>query len=943
MKNVLPVQPRDWLIVPSEAHVETNRILGFDSFTLRRLVQEQAELEFADRAATTPESSRLLLAKLRGLSASVAHDLDQTVGKLRRAGTSIRSLEATRLPRGGYFAELLQDLDDALNRRLLYDDRSSPWAAARRLAQVQEHPQLPNGAALVRGLAGWDNATLAVLESLDHRLRKMGQEGLYLELPESDDGPLGEAVSGLATELETRWSDRQHSPSLKFVKTAPVDRTRVDCIEAYDAESEARAVARTVVEALARGESIDRVAIVPVRLEEAFLEPLRFELARAKIPFAEPRGRPAIASPRAHAALSLLRLARGPLGRDALLDVLRVPELQNSRWFSDAPGELGELLHEISLLPLRYDRTGHDLRDELDDHLAKLSQEDSERAGALAGAKDHLFDWIDRLKRLSGPSPRHTLIGELGQLFESVGLAHLSEPTLRRALQTSDSGDSGLLRALGHDAAGARAVIMALERMSDASRAIGAETDLADVGSLLEELELSLQGISPTRGAVRTGALRIARPSEIAGLDFDSVVLCRTQGMRPPGGPSNTGLGADLEARLAAAERPQSPGAEHRFEALAVLWSLACARRATVTWASHEEARPLAPSRLTRWLLDRDLSCRREPSSPLLPGARLAHLPEKPSAWAEHRIATEQNRARFFADPSAPVDPYNGQAGTLAPFFSADADRPLGVTTLERSLRCPFLGFTSQVLRATLADPIEDAISARERGSLLHEALAQGLSAVRELWGLRGPKELARIALEHAQALLEQRGRSPLRRAGLKSTLGDVASLLRHIFEADDGYRFVFSEQSFGKNASWQPLRIGETFLAGRVDRIDLGDHGKRLRVIDYKTRLPSLAEQERALQPALYGLKAAVELGAEQVEFVFLALQGRTPRARTVFATTPDGEPIREGAQRALSVLKTLKAGSVPPRPASSSDCVRCTARDICRRPLSAPESLET
>lgn len=928
----------DSLLVPTEAHVEACATAGIPALTLRRLVQDLARAELGSTAPTTPESTRLLVARIRELPVRHAHALDQTIGSLRRAGTSASALARTGLPRGKYFAELFGELDRALETRSLYDDRSSAWAAARRLARVDGAPSL-TGSARVRGLSSWDNATLTLLETLDEHLRRQGNDGLVLELPVFQEPPLQDAVYGLASELETRWADRQHSPSLAFVAAPPLSSDRVDWIEAYDAESEARAVARTVLEALSRGTALDRIAVVPVELEEAFLEPLRFELSRAKIPFAEPRGRPAIASPRAHAAIELLRMARGPLSRDALVDVLRVPELRESAWFAEHSGALGELLHEVSLLPLRFDRTGTDFTDELADQLAEIRREDPAHAERLAPAHQSLLRWLAELGVLAEPGLRSAVIARSLALFESLGLMRSSERTLARALAGARAGRPELLDALGHDAAGARAVRTALERMSAAAFAIGAEGDSVRIGSVLDELELALEGVSPTGGAVRAGAVRIVRPRDVAGLSLDHAVLCRaSDAALDSRGRSDFGLGAEVEARLPLSERPTSAASEQRFTSLAVAWALSSATRISITWSSHSAARAVAPSRLAR-LLQPSVPGRREPASPLFASARPAHTRSRASEGALHRISVERRRAAFFADPQAPIDAYNGQTGPLGHLLGGDAQRPLSVTALERSLRCPFLGFTTSVLRATFVDPVEDAISARERGNLLHAALARALESVRALWGQRSPTELEQIAIEQARTLLEQRGRSPLRRAGLESTLTDVTSVLRYVLAQDDGYRFHLAEQAFGSGAAWSSLPIGEHFVTGRADRIDLALNGESVRVVDYKTRLPTKNEQQRALQPALYALKAASELGAEKVEFAYLALQGRNPQARTILSTTREGEPIRAGLASALIEIRRLESGFLPPRPAASSYCVRCQARDICRRPLSAPE----
>lgn len=940
-----PVRRGNWLVVPTEAHVEVATRMGCPARTLRRLVDTQARLRMPERAPTTPEATRLLVAHLRDVPPAHAHALDQMVGALRRAGTSREALVRTGLPRGRYLAELLGDLDAALEARALYDDRSSPWLAASHVAHAPEvAPELVSGAAVVRGLTSWDNATLCFLEALHARLRRAGQEGLCLELPRAEGGPLAEALHALASDLEARWAYRADAPSLAFVDVAPLSADWVSYIEAHDAQSEARAVARAVLDAIAGGTPLDRVVIVPVDLDEAFLEPLRFELGRAAIPFAEPRGRPALASPRAHAAIELLRLARGPLGRDALIDVMRVPGLRFDTWFGEHRGVLGELLHEITELPLRFDRSGSDLTSELDDHLAELARDDPEHGKRLAPAREGLTRWLDELRRLAEPAPRPLLIARAAALFESLGIDRVSERTLARALDAASAGRPELLQALGHDAAGARALSTALERLSSAAQAIGADREPIALGTLLDELELALQGVSPTGGAVRAAAVRIARPRDIAGLDFDQVILCRASDASLDGrAHADSGLSAEIEARLPPSERPTSGITEQRFVGLAVAWALAGARRVTVTWAGHDGTRTLGPSRLARAIVANRLPGHSEPASSLVAGSRPAHRRGRPSEGARQRAETELRRIAFYANPNAPLDAENGSAGDLAAFFGGTAERPLAVTAIERALRCPYLSFTANVLRATASDPVEDAISARERGSLLHAALARALTSVQDLWGRRPPSELEAIARDAARALLEQRGRSPLRRAGLECTLLDVAALLRFVFDEDTDYRFALAEQAFGKDGPWPPLAIGDRFVGGRVDRVDVSGDGTHVRVVDYKTRPPSREEKQSALQPPLYAQKAALELGAQKVSFTYLALNRRVPKSDVVFEAPVDGADIQAGIDRTLDTLQSLEAGLVPPRPAKAAHCARCAARDICRRPLSAPEGSES
>jgi RecB family exonuclease len=716
----------------------------------------------------------------------------------------------------------------------------------------------------------------------------------------------------------------------------------ISLIEAHDAGSEARAVARVVLEAIERGTPLDRIAIVPVDLAEAFLEPLRFELLRASIPFAEPRGRPAIAAPRAHAALELLRLARGPLGRDALVDVLRVPGLSLERWFSAGRAGLGELLHELDSLPLRVERVPGELLAELGDRLAQLASDDPAQAARLSPLRDGLGAWLQELSGLGQVARRSEHAARAQALFNELSLFEPSARTLRFALSRAARGARELLTGLGHDSVAASSVQTAFERSCSAAAALGVDSEQVPLASWLEEVELSLEGVAPARGAARAAAVRIARPDDVAGMALALVVLCRASDMSlDRAAPSESALGAELETALPLTARPPSTGLEQHFSALSVASALSRAERVVVTWALHDESTTLSPSRLAR-SLSRRASPRREPASPLSPSAHRTTpvSPRSPSAF--ERVSVERAHAAFYASPSSPLDGLNGEAGSLAAFFGGEPARPLAVTALERAIRCPFLAFSGGVLRATRDDPMGDAIGYRERGSLLHEALAAALEATRGAWGTSSALDLIERGAEAARALLEQRGRSSLRRAGLAGTLADVRAMLLFVFSHQDGLVFRYAERAFGDQAEWGPLELGPWLVSGRVDRIDASADGQRVRVIDYKTRAPKKADDLALLQPWLYARKVGLEFGAEQVEFCFLSFDKRNPTLRTVYDGAVEGEAISAALERAESTLASLRAGRVPARPASGSSCARCDARDICRRPLSAPESSE-
>lgn len=929
------------MLVPTERHVEALAGASEPAHTLRKVVRELAAEESPELAPTTPETTRLLAARLASVPVAHAVAVDNALGRLRRAGARPEML-ANAGERGRHFAELLSRANQTLAERQLRDDREAPWLAARRLDAELDSGARFGSSTRVRGLTRWDPCTLAFLEALHRTARKRGGQGLCLELPELDVTPLSNASDALASELEARWAGLNDPPEFVLVPSQALGAERLSLVEAHDAGSEARAVARVVLEAIERGTPLDRIAIVPVDLAEAFLEPLRFELMRASIPFAEPRGRPAIAAPRAHAALELLRLARGPLGRDALVDVLRVPGLTLDRWFNVGRGGLGELLHELDSLPLRIERAPGELLAELGDRLAQLRADDSAQATRLGALRDGLASFLVELAALGQLGARSEHAARAAALFAELSLFEPSARTLRFALSRATRGASELLMGLGHDAVAARAVETAFERSTSAAAALGVEGDRIPLADWLDEVELALEGVAPTRGAARAAAVRVARPDDVAAMDLSLVVLCRASDMSlDRAAPAESTLGSELEASLPSAARPVSAGLEQHFSALSVASALSRAERVVVTWALHDESTSLSPSRLARSLARR-ASPRREPASPLSAAARRAVPVTPASATASARVSIERAHIGFYASPSAPLDANNGDAGSLDAFFGGEPVRPLAVTALERAIRCPFLAFSGNVLRATRDDPMGDAIGYRERGSLLHEALAAALEATRGAWGTSPNEALVERGTEAARELLERRGRSALRRAGLANTLADVRAMLLWVFSHQDGLVFRYAERGFGEQAEWGPLELGPWQVSGRVDRIDVNADGRRVRVIDYKTRAPRKVDDLTLLQPWLYARKVGLELGAEEVEFCFLSFDKRNPTLRQVYDGPVDGEAISAALERAQTTLIGLRTGRVPARPGSSSSCARCDARDVCRRPLSAPESSE-
>ena len=330
-----------------------------------------------------------------------------------------------------------------------------------------------------------------------------------------------------------------------------------------------------------------------------------------------------------------------------------------------------------------------------------------------------------------------------------------------------------------------------------------------------------------------------------------------------------------------------------------------------------------------------------EPASPLDPLARRVLALVKPSVGVRARAARDMRRQKFYENPDSLLDVENGAAGPLAVWVGGGAERPLALTQLERYARCGFLAFSGLVLRATQDDVVGDGLSARERGTLIHEALAVALSGSREHFGTRDVAELERAAVARAEAFLRARVSSKLRGAALGAALDDVTALLRWSFENSDGVWFAEAERAFGKDEAWSALAVAEYFVSGRIDRIDSNTDGSAIRVIDYKTGNVRLAGDhgDQLLQPWLYARKVAEEYGAQRVSAGYLSLQRRKPEWKAALEESePAAAAVADKVQRAAALIQALHSGRVPARPLLPGSCTRCDARDICRRPLSAP-----
>ncbi len=895
--------------------------------TLRGLILEFADAAAAGRERAGPEVTRLI-AETVAPKPELAELLDAGLGALRKIGVGATQLAGLPGGRARLFAKTLERADAELARAKLRDERGDAWLAA----SAVDAASLPGITELA--VAAWTRlgaGELSLLERLHHELVRRGG-GVTLRFPGVSGDESRRAVESEQARLEARWAEDNDAPSVLRDDDQPASGLKLRLTRTPNLASEARAVVRAVQDKLSAGGRLDRIAIVPLELSEAFLEELRSALWAAKLPFSEPRGRPPIAGPNVHAALELLRLVGGPIRRDALLDVLAAPGLRTERWFG-AGGRVGlhALRELLSRTPVGFDRDGR----LLSAHARRLAEQRPTPASAAAVAA--LERVLDDLRGLGAGKTRAALVRDFSALVESLGLLQMSSRTLRLALEARDSGAPSLLTALSDDARGSATLSVALERLVEAAARLGLSDVAVTPRELSAELLRAMEGVGQSRGAARAAAVAIARPLEVAGLPLDLAVVCRasTACFSKSGATSaSLWLGAELCEALPRFQRPPSARDEEAATLTALNALLASAEETELIWSTSDGSSDTRESRFVEVLAHAaQVEPRNEPGSPLAPGARrIVALPPATAAVTLRADAELARQAFFFGHGARSA--FTGEVSELSAWVAPELP-PLPVTRLERYADCAFLGFSAIVLRATRDEGVTDALGVRERGIVIHAAVADALLAIA---GLERPDdELLGIALAAADRTLEAHAGSALRGAALRTTRGDVRSLVRWSLEHRD-YTFREAEKGFGEGEAWGPLQLGPYRLSGRIDRIDVSSDGKRARVIDYKSGQPPSRNDEHALQGWLYARKVSAELGTSEVQSLYLGLSRRVPLPKEIYSGSPDGTELRDRERFALGKLEDLRRGHVAAEPSRPARCERCDGRDLCRRPLSAP-----
>ncbi|MCC9206520.1 PD-(D/E)XK nuclease family protein [Arthrobacter sp. zg-Y769] len=263
-----------------------------------------------------------------------------------------------------------------------------------------------------------------------------------------------------------------------------------------------------------------------------------------------------------------------------------------------------------------------------------------------------------------------------------------------------------------------------------------------------------------------------------------------------------------------------------------------------------------------------------------------------------------------------------------------DPQKPISPTNLEDWVISPLAYFLRRVLKAELFEDVtlEVQISNLQRGNLMHQVLedyVRGLTDGSQTVSSERLLEIAEAAFEattNPAWLLHTWDRDKSRIRTDLQKVHDSDQQAR-----DDGWQHLAVEAEFGAEAGEPPVELdlpnGSTVrFRGKVDRVDRDSTGQVL-VIDYKTgkadKYKKLTREDPTaggtrFQLPVYGLFArrfSADPGAEvRAEYRFITADGKYERVG--YDVGPDVETrLREDAGL---VMAALQAGVFPPRPES-------------------------
>ena len=956
-------------------------LLGAPSLAARDRTPLTSIVESAAIRAVSEEASGLL-GELR-FHPSTHQSLKATFRELRNASDgTLEQLEA----RPGLQAEVVN-----LYRRFrertgsLYDSEDLAQAAANAVHRSEAAGLSDLGLVLFYQVRDITPAQGAMIEALSDT----GRCAVLLGLTGDDeaDGP----VNALANRLTRSLGPAKRHPE-------PDASASTHFLIAPDPHQEIRWIIRQMMSQAEQGTPFHRMAVL-YRKQDPYAALIRKELSLADIPIAGPDPMPLSDTAVGRTLTGLIQLSDGEFNRDAVSSwftscPVRPPEgasaeFSPSRWdaISKAAGIVGRLEKWTSRLETYASEL--ELSSETGEAQGELSEGRAARMRSEARTAHSLLSFILDLGQNTGRPDD----GSDWAVFSSwasglLGRYLVHENEMPESEQKALENIGNILTELG----GAQAVN-------------AAPTFTVFEQALSEALQMPLGHVGMTGQGVFVAPIGMA-----SAMRFDTVYLAgMIEGAVPPAVRDDP-LISDQQRRAASGESSGLPLRSARAvkESYDFLTALASAPSRVLSYPVADPAGQRAnyPS---RWFLEQasDLEGSKVHTSdlPKLSGRSwLTMIPSIEGAFAtisdasaadSHDYDLERlwrwTRAgrRLAEHPrvmssglSRSLSLGRGRYGSgfgvwdgdlssaRGSDFAARLDRSIhSPTSLERWAKCPFSYFLGNVLRIGSVDKPEDVhtITPLEKGSLVHGILERFIRHVHEQDMLPGPGEpwsaghwaslrlIAETNLEGA----ESRGVTgkPLM---WQMERDDILTDLYTFLEQDSGVRERFGvspssvEARFGMGGDSWPEAVFEmddgtaVKFRGMIDRVDVGEAGSSVLVLDYKTGsawsygnlVKDPIDRGQRLQLGVYSLAAEGALGADaevSAAYWFVTSRGNFALAPAEPFSFQDQSVKERFAEGVSTIVSGIGSGVFPANPGKIDsrggfeNCRYCDFDSLC------------
>jgi ATP-dependent exoDNAse (exonuclease V) beta subunit len=282
----------------------------------------------------------------------------------------------------------------------------------------------------------------------------------------------------------------------------------------------------------------------------------------------------------------------------------------------------------------------------------------------------------------------------------------------------------------------------------------------------------------------------------------------------------------------------------------------------------------------------------------------LKSVPLRP--WIRRRDAMAV-QGEFFAAAAAPIaGSRTNQWLEMPPMF--DLSERLSASAVERYETCPLQFKLEKEWRIPSEIP-----GAMQYGASMHRVLRTYYDSVRQGRELPEAELIDLFCIDLAQAgiqdhyqfeLYERQGKSQLK-AFLEACRAGAIPEVAHVEE-------------------WFEIKVGETKVTGRIDRIDRNGDG-RVVITDYKTGKPrSQEDADESLQLSIYALAAREKWGYQVDRLAFYNLGENTS-----MVTIRSDLQLQQAKAKVADVAQKIGVGDFSPKP--GFHCTFCAYRNLC------------